>query len=158
VKEVNVPVEPTRNVDIESTTWGFGLWETETGISTFSPEKALEEEIEVSLPITIRYSETFSTEGMIYMYGVRGELESFYSTLEDVCQKAKGDESRDIKFTKEFHFSYPVEYRGGDICMLDSCKQFSCPYDLEFENIQGDGDYLLAFSYDSGSGIISVEK
>ncbi len=155
VKEIEVPSGPVIDVDIMSTVWNFGL-STGTGVNSFSPEKARIEEVQLSIPVTIRYNESFSTEGMIFMYAVRGELESFYSLLEDICEKTENE--IDVSFSKNFHFSYPVSYSEPDLCMLDSCKKFVCSYDLDFENIESEGDYVLKFSLDHSNKVIRVEK
>jgi hypothetical protein len=152
---VIIPTGEKINADIKEKIWNFGL---SLGVESFSPEKAKTEELQLSLPITIRYNETFSAQGTVYIYAVRGELESLYSQIEDICEKAKANENQDIKFSREFHLSYPVSYNGDSICMLNSCKKFVCPYELEFENIDTAGDYLLKFSFDPGSKIITVGK
>lgn len=150
-----IPTGETKHVDIHEKVWSFGL---SLGVESFSPEKAKKEELDLSLPVTIRYNDTFSAEGTIYIHAVRGELESFYSLLEYVCEKAKEDGNSDIKFSREFHFSYPVTTSGDRICMLDSCKKFVCPYYLEFDGIRTEGDHLLNFEFDSSSKTIKVGK
>ncbi len=141
------------NVSVSREEWIFGLTDL---YSSFSPEKSRQEELQISLPVTIRYNESFSAEGTIFIYSVKGELEELYSLLEDTCEKAQ--EGQEIKFSKQFHFSYPVRYSGDEICMMDSCKKFVCPYDLDFENIENEGDYVLEFSFDSMDERIVVRK
>ena len=148
-----VPVGEMKNISIVEQIWSFGL---SLGVKVFSPPKAKGEELTLSLPITIRYNETFSTQGIIYIYAVKGELESLYSTLEDICNKI--EDGIDVKFSKQYHFSYPIEYRNGNICMLDSCKNFICKYQLDFQPIEIEGDYLLEFSFDQNSQKILVRK
>ena len=150
-----IPSGETINVDIEEKVWSFGV---SLGVNSFSPEKAKKEEMQLSIPVTIRYNDTFSAEGTLYIYAVRGELESVYGVIEDVCERAKLDDSMEIDFSKEFSFSYPVRYDDNEICMLDSCKFLDCPYELEFENIEETGSYLLQFSFNPDNKIIEVRK
>jgi hypothetical protein len=152
-----VAVGVTTNVSISKFVYSFGV---ASGVSSFSPQKAKLEEIKLSLPIVIRHNETFYGDGIIFIYAVRGELETFVSTLEDICQKAVSNPSIDIKFSKKFKFSYPVEYfpSTNSICMLSSCKKFICPYSLEFYNITTKGEYFLDFVFNSSEKTLSVTK
>ena len=150
-----IPTGETINIDLKEKIWSFGI---SLGVDSFSPEKAKKEELQLSLPVTIRYNDTFSAEGTIYIYAVRGELESLYGVIEDICEKAKLDDSSEIKLSKEFSLSYPVRYYDSSICMLNSCKVFDCPYDLNFENIEQTGNYLLKFDFNPDSKTITVEK
>jgi hypothetical protein len=152
--EVCEPSIELVNVSIPMKTFGFGVG---FGISGFSPEKAKATELQVSLPITIKYNETFSAEGVIYIYAVKGELESLSSLLEDFCEKATvtGTSS---EFSKVFHFSFPVTYSNGKLCMVNSCKVLTCPYPIDFGNINKEGDYTITFSYDPSQGRILVRK
>jgi len=151
-----VPAGETKYINIAQNIWEFGL---SFGQTSFSQGKAKYNEMELSLPITIRYNETFSTEGSIYIYAVRGELEDLSSMLDDICEKAKVGMT-DIKFTKEFHFSYPVSYDNSTskLCMGSNCKTFICPSSLEFQDIEKDGDYQLSFSFDPTANKIIVRR
>jgi len=153
---INVPVGSEIGVGIEGSVWAFSI---PLGVNSFSQGKAKYGESQFSLPITIRYNATFSTEGIIYMYAVRGELEDLSGLLDDICEKVKAGLT-DIKFTKEFHFSYPVSYDNSTskLCMGSNCKTFICSSSLEFPNIEKDGDYQLDFSFDSLSNKIVVKK
>ena len=126
-----------------------------SGISSFSPKKAITDEIEISLPVSIRYNQTFSTEGIIHIRAVKGELENFVSTLEFVCQLAK--QHKPISFSKFFEFSYPINVSGNKICMLENCKVFSCPYPLNFSGV-GVGEHLLHISFDQTTNEIKVKE
>jgi hypothetical protein len=134
--------------------FGFGVG---FGASGFSPEKARTTEIQLSLPVTIRHNETFSAEGVIYIYAVKGELESLSSLLEDFCEKIT-PASADTQFSSQFHFSFPVSYSNGKLCMLNSCKVMTCAYPIDFENINKEGDYTMTFSYNQTQGNILVRK
>ena len=152
--EICEPSHEYINISIPMETLGFGVG---FGISGFSPEKARLIELEISLPVTIKQNETFSAEGAIYIYAVKGELESLSSLTEDFCEKASASNSI-MQFSKEFHFSYPVSYSDGKLCMLDSCKLINCPYPINFENISKEGDYVMTFSFDPSTGEISVRR
>ena len=153
--EIPQPVGEMVNVSIPVKTWGFGVG---FGTSSFSPEKARFRELQLSLPTTIRYNDTFSTEGIIYIYAVKGELEDLYSLVEDVCEKAKVNPDQEIIFSKKMHFSFPIYYSGNELCMLDSCKIFECPYPINFENITEEGDYMIRFFYEPSTKEIKVMK
>ena len=152
--EICEPSHEYINISIPMETLGFGVG---FGISGFSPEKAKLIELEISLPVTIKQNETFSAEGVVYVYAVKGELESLSGLMEDFCEKAAYNKAS-MELSKEFHFSYPVNYSDGKLCMLDSCKVISCPYPINFDNINKEGDYVLTFSFDSAKGEISVRK
>jgi len=42
--------------------------------------------------------------------------------------------------------------------MMNSCKKFVCSFDLDFEEITAEGDYLLKFSVDQNNKQIIVRK
>lgn len=153
IVQVCVPSNDLVNISVSMQSLGFGVG---FGASGFSPEKARTSEIQISLPVTIRRNETFSAEGVIYIYAVKGELESLSSLLEDFCEKATSGTSSD--FSKSFHFSFPVTYSNGKLCMVNSCKVMTCPYPIDFDNINKEGDYTITFSFNSTQGRISVRK
>lgn len=149
-----VPSHDLINITIPMQTLGFGVG---FGTSGFSPEKAKATETQASLPITIRYNETFAPEGIVYIYAVKGELESLSSQIEDVCEKAAAN-GKIIDFTIAFHISLPVTYSNGKLCMGNSCKVIQCKYPVSFENIDNEGDYPITFSFDPAQGKVSVTK
>lgn len=150
IVQVLQPSNDVRNVVIPSQTYGFGVG---FGVSAFSPQKAVTNEIQLSFPVTIRYNETFSAEGVAYIYAATGELESLSTTIYDICDKAKASPNDSISFSKDMRLSLPVYYSNGRLCMLDACKIINCPYKLNFENITQEGDYTLEFSYSLSNGI-----
>ena len=154
---IDMPVEVgvKRESNVERKKWDFGV-ENHIGVSSYSPGKAKKEELTISMPVIIKYNETFSTEGFIYFHAVRGELEELYSLLEDLCEKAESGIT--LNFSKSFHLSYPVRYSEPHICMTDSCKKFECSYSLDFEEISVGGDYSLKFSIDPENKRIVVRK
>lgn len=152
--EVCLPSNELININIPMQTLGFGVG---FGASGFSPNKARVSELQLSLPVTIRYNETFSAEGIIYIYAVKGELESLYSLIEDFCEKV-ATSSASMQFSKQFHFSLPVDYSNGKLCMTDSCKILKCSYPVDFDNISEEGDYDITFSFNPTEGKISVRK
>ncbi|MCK4428758.1 MAG: hypothetical protein KAU95_00160, partial [Candidatus Aenigmarchaeota archaeon] len=124
------------------------------GTSEFSPHAAKKEEIELILPITIRYNETTSREGQIKITAVRGELESLTGLIEDVCIKAEENPGEEIVISRDMFFTYPVEYDRTKLCMVDSCKKVDCNLPIKFEDIKRKGEYYVEISY--SSGIINV--
>lgn len=149
---VKVPTPKSISVNVQEKIWVFSV---SSGISSFSPEKAKWEEIEISYPIVIRYNETFSTEGIIKIKAVRGELEKFVGILENICKKAENRE--DIYFADKFYFSYNVKREGNKICMLDKCKIIDCQPDLIFDGLEK-GEYYLKIIYDKGKNEVRVVK
>jgi len=155
VKKIRLPAANITNISVELNVWNFGLT-AGAGVSQFSPEKALQKTLTISIPISIRYNETFLAEGVLYMYAAKGELESLNSLLEDICDKA--EHGVNANFSKDFHFSYPVNYTSPNLCMLDSCKKFVCSFKLDFEKIGIAGDYTLNFLVDDVNKAIIVKK
>lgn len=140
-----VPNNKTTNVTIPVKTWGFGVG---FGTSSFSPEAAIKEKFEYVIPVTIKYDETTSREGEIKIIAIRGELEILNSMIEDICQKAKEHPETEINIYQDLYFTYPVEYSGNYLRMLDSQKKVDCDFDIEFENITQKGEYYVSVEYD----------
>ncbi len=142
----------TTNVTIPIGIWGFGVG---FGTSSFSPEAARKEKIELVLPITIRYNETTSREGEIKIIAVRGELETITSLVEDVCLKVEKNPNKEIVLKRDLYFTYPVTYNGTHLQMLESYKEVDCgSIPINFENITQRGEYNVEMIY-NGS-IINV--
>jgi streptogramin lyase len=139
---------PIREVEIKEKEWNFG-------VKSFSPEKAKEFEVVISVPISIRYNETFATEGIAYIYAAKGELESIYGVIENLCERAKEEPNVDIKFSRKFHFSYPVKLDGNKLCMLDRCKNVVCGVLIKMKEF-GEGEHVVNFAYDSISRTIDI--
>lgn len=146
-----IPVEVSFNATVSEKTWFFSI---SSNVSSFSPAKAIKDEVTIPLPVSIRYNETYSAEGIIYIKAVKGELEQFYSLLQHICDMA---EDKEIKISKEFKFSFPVEKRDNKICMLDKCKLFDCPLSLKMDKLP-EGFYILKIVYDPSAREIRVEK
>jgi hypothetical protein len=147
-KLIQKKIKPIREVKIEEKEWNFG-------VRGFSPEKAKEFEVTVSVPISIRYNETFAIEGIAYIYAVKGELESLYGILDSLCERAKEKPNVDVKFSKELHFSYPVKLTKDELCMLDRCKKIVCGVDVNMKDF-GEGKYIVNFAYNSTSKTITI--
>lgn len=147
-----VPIGETTSLSIEKKIWGFAI---SSGVSSFSPEKARVESVDLSLPITIRYNESFSAEGIIRIKAIKGELEEFYSVLEDVCKKAI--DGKPIRLSTYLKLSYPIRKNGNKLCMLDKCKIFVCPLALDFTEI-GDGEHVLTIQANLAKNNIEVKE
>ena len=147
-------IVPIQTLDIKQKIWSFSLPFEEAGIKRFSPEKAKKAEITVSIPVTIRYNETFATEGIMQIYAVKGELEEIYGIIDTICERIE-EFKEEIKFSKMFHFSYPVEFKNDKICMLDACKKIECNAKIEMKNF-GEGDHLINFVYDPKERKITI--
>lgn len=153
--EYTLPSGGYKNVNLSQKIFGFGVG---FGASNFSPEKARYEEVRMSLPVVITYNHTFSTEGVVYIYAVKGELEILAGSIENFCDNVDKDPTQPLKLSKELHISLPVNYSSGKLCMTDSCKIIRCSKDVSFENITKEGDYILTFYYDPTKNKIEVKK
>ncbi len=150
--EIPQPSAKLVNITIPIGIWGFGVG---FGTSSFSPEAARKEKIELVLPVTIRYNETTSREGEIKIIAVRGELETITSLVEDVCLKAEKNPNKEIVLRRDLYFTYPVTYNGTHLQMLESYKKVDCgSIPINFENITQRGEYNVEIIY-NGS-IINV--
>jgi streptogramin lyase len=149
-------VKPSKEIQVEEKTWSFSVGSEKTfGAKSFSPGKARRDEMQITIPITIRYNETFATEGMINIYAVKGELEDLYGIIDYLCINAKNSPERDVKFSKVLHFSYPVKMVNDNICMLESCKKVECAVPVNMINFN-DGEYSINFVYDSSKKTIEI--
>jgi hypothetical protein len=134
-------------------TWGFGVG---FGTSSFSPEGARKEKVEIVLPVTIRYNEKVMREGQIKIIAVKGELETLTSLIEDICAKAEKNPTKEIKVLKDLYFTYPVTYNGTYLQMVESPKKIDCAFPINFENITQKGKYLIEIKYDPNTNMIYV--
>jgi len=149
-------VKPSKEIKVEEKVWSFSVGSEKTfGTQSFSPEKAKKAEIKIAIPVTIRYNETFATEGIMYVYAVEGELEEFYGTIDYLCMSAKNFPEKEIKFSKSFHFSYPVRKENNKICMLNSCKIIECNVPIKMKEFTN-GDYQINFIYDATKKEIDI--
>jgi hypothetical protein len=149
-------VKPSKEIQVEEKTWSFSVGSEKTfGAKSFSPGKARRDEMQITIPITIRYNETFATEGIINIYAVKGELEDLYGIIDYLCINAKNSPERDVKFSKVLHFSYPVKMVNDNICMLESCKKVECAVPVKMINFK-DGEYSINFVYDSSKKTIEI--
>jgi len=140
------------SIAIAASSWRFSI---NSGISSFSPQAAIEDQIELTLPIVIRYNDTYSTNGEIHLKAVKGQLESFYSRLEDICQAAKKGQTKRV--LEKFVFRFPIVRDNNKICMLDSCKIFDCPFSLDFNTLEK-GEHILKIYFDQKDRKIVVEE
>ncbi|MEM5814967.1 MAG: hypothetical protein QXD89_00550 [Candidatus Aenigmatarchaeota archaeon] len=151
--EKPIPSIQYTQVNIPTRIWNVSL---KMGLESFSPEKAKKSELTISFPVIIRYNTTFSTQGIIEMYVVKGELEEFYSLIEDICEKAKENPEASITFSKEFYFSYPVRIENKIIYMLNSYKILECPFDINLKRQIEEGEHIINFIYNSTEKVIKV--
>jgi hypothetical protein len=143
-------ITPNYTSLVKEMTWSFGL-----PLDSFSPEKAKWDQLQLSLPISIKYNETFVVDGVLYLFSVRGELERLYSSAEYLCQLAEFHPSKDIKFSMQFSFSFPINVVGNKLCMLNACKKFICSIPTNFKEFK-EGEYIVNFIYNSTLGVINI--
>jgi len=140
--------------DIKQKSWGFAYLPI-SGISSFSPHDAKKEEIQIVLPITIRYNETVMREGKIKITAVRGELETISSLIEDICAKGERNPSETMIIARDMYFTYPVRYQNNQLCMMNNCKNLDCTFPINFEDITQKGIHNIELNYNAG--IVSIK-
>ncbi|MEM5820987.1 MAG: hypothetical protein QXP34_01550, partial [Candidatus Aenigmatarchaeota archaeon] len=128
---------------VERKEFSFGMLEKElAGIRSFGPKINLQTSI--SIPILIKYNETFIVEGLMIINAYKGFLEEFYSFLDDICSK----DFDNFEITKQFYFDYNVKIlKENDyykICSENVCKKLVCKYEIEEKE------------FDKGDNIINV--
>lgn len=141
---------PGHEADIEEKSWSFGL-----PMESFSPYKARSNELVLSLPVGIRYNETFTADGVIYIHAVKGELERFYSLVEYICEIAEFKPTKDVKVSRHFSFSFPVKIIDDRVCMVNSCKKLVCSIPIISKEF-GEGEYVINFVYNSTTRTINI--
>lgn len=135
---------------IEEKSWTFGL-----PMQAFSPDRSRINELQISLPVSIKYNDTLIVEGIIYFYAVEGDFEKFYSFAEHLCQMALSNPNRDFTFSVRLSFPFSLKVVGDRICMLNSCKRFICPIPTSFRDFEK-GEYIVNFVYNSSKSSISI--
>jgi len=117
--------------------WGFGD-------SGFSRGDSLRKSFRVSIPVTIRYNESFSVPGRMKITIFDGELETFVGFIEKTCITELND-------TLEINFHNPIriEQEEGkyNACMefMDTivCQRIACSKNIVFPGIRVPGRYVI---------------
>ena len=149
-------IKPQFEVEIKERSWTFSVGsDVNFGFRSFSPEKAKKREIRIAIPVTIRYNDTFSTEGIMHIYAVSGELEEFSGIIDYLCTSIRDYPERNIKFSKYFRFSYPVKMIDSRICMLEACKRIECSVSISMKEFER-GEHLVNFEYDANKREITI--
>jgi sugar lactone lactonase YvrE len=129
--EVEVGISKVIEVVVNERKWEFGVNER-------GPKIDLKETI--SLPVAIKYNETFIADGMLIISGYKGFLENFYSFLKKLCN------SDITEVNKLFEFKYKTfikkENNRFKLCSEDSCKELSCKYEIEEATFEK-GKYIV---------------
>lgn len=110
-------------------TWIFGS-------QSHSEQNSLQNKISISIPISIRYNETYIQPGKITIYLFDGELEELTGLVEQVC-------AANIDLKKTITLSYRTflknENNMNKICMnlgqKEICKTLSCDKEIIFESL-----------------------
>ncbi|MEM0480637.1 MAG: hypothetical protein QXQ14_00390 [Candidatus Aenigmatarchaeota archaeon] len=136
---------------IEEKKWGFSIGSLGTGVKSFGPKISLE--AKVSIPVFIKYNETFIVEGLLTIKAYKGFLEEFYSFLDDLCSK-----DLNIEISKNFYFDYNVrvikENNYYKVCSEDVCKKLICKYEIE-EKEFNKGDNIIRIKIEGNKMKIS---
>lgn len=116
-----------RTIKIERKEWNFGLKNLEAIGSKTSIGPKISYETSISIPVVIKYSETFMTDGLLVMNIYKGFLESFYSFIDSVCNMELSEE---FEISKVFYFDYDVKVYNDKICSENVCKKLVCSYEI----------------------------
>ncbi len=134
------PNDITRETVISETSedyWSFGQ-------EVFSEDKAFEEEITLSMPVVIFYSNDYFVPGKMNIIVSKGEIEKLSSFIDMACLTL-GENYVDI------YIHYPVRVFRQDnsnyLCMRfpsgEKCQKLLCNKEIEFPYIDIQGYYTL---------------
>lgn len=137
-----IKIEP-KILKIESKEFSFGLLEKGVGgVDVYGPKINLK--TQVSIPILIKYNETFIVDGLLIINAYKGFLEEFYSYLDDLCSK----DLKNFESTKQFYFDYDVKIEKENdyykVCSEDVCKKLICNYEIENKEFKK-GENIISF-------------
>ena len=137
-----IKIEP-KILKIESKEFSFGLLEKGIGgVNVYGPKISLK--TQVSIPILIKYNETFIVEGLMIINAYKGFLEEFYSYLDDLCSK----DLKNFESTKQFYFDYDVKIEKENdyykVCSENVCKKLICNYEIENKEFKR-GENIISF-------------
>jgi len=138
-----MPEIETKVIKIEKIEWSFGLLEKGVGgVSVYGPKINLK--TQVSIPILIKYNETFIVDGLMIINAYKGFLEEFYSYLDDLCSK----NLKNFESAKQFYFDYDVKIEKENdyykVCSEDVCKKLICKYEIENKEFKR-GENIISF-------------
>jgi hypothetical protein len=137
VEVETLPIDIPNTVRIESNKWSFGDLQ-------FSKDKALENEITISIPVVVYYNMSVLIPGTMKITLVSGELEKLVGFIEQTCL-AEADGTFDI------NLHYPVYLKVQDeknyLCMKfvdeERCQRLTCEKEVEFKEIKAPGHYKI---------------
>lgn len=164
--------EPKKLMDkrIPFQRWSFGVGKSKseyngedvTKFKQFSSGEAKEDELVITLPVSIRYSPNNYKRAIISIRAVKGKLERFSGYINKVCRLGqKKNEDTEVSF--KMSFKNPLRLKDGKepkLCMYGpqkTCKILSCNLDIDFENIEREGDYLIKVKYIRKNNKLKVE-
>jgi hypothetical protein len=131
--EIVSPKERETSEDYQS--WYFGSRDHST-------DKALKDSVTISIPVSIKISDTKTQPGLATIKLFKGELEELTGLIESTCET--GLETR-----KKIDISYAVKLDGNFICMNNAgkinCRRFVCSSSVQFNDIKAPGMYEFHF-------------
>ncbi|MCX6822002.1 MAG: VWA domain-containing protein [Candidatus Aenigmarchaeota archaeon] len=131
--EIVSPKERETGEDYQS--WYFGSRDHST-------DKALKDSVTISIPVSIKISDTKTQPGLATIKLFKGELEELTGLIESTCET--GLETR-----KKIDISYAVKLDGNSICMNNAgkinCRKFVCSSSVQFNEIKAPGIYEFHF-------------
>ncbi|MFB6076394.1 MAG: hypothetical protein ABEK17_04585 [Candidatus Aenigmatarchaeota archaeon] len=153
---------PEENVEIDKERWSFGVAESEgIGVSQFSTGDARQNSLTLSLPVSVRYGPQDYKRAVIYLEAVKGKLEKLSGYINRVCELGN-KRNEDVEFSLRMSFNNPVKFESGKkpkICLMGSkktCKLLDCKFDISFEDIEQEGEYIIRFEYNKNNDEVRV--
>ncbi|MEM2175341.1 MAG: vWA domain-containing protein [Candidatus Micrarchaeia archaeon] len=102
------------------------------GNKSHSLDKSLKGSLFVSVPVSIRYNETYTQSGRVTLYVFDGELEVLSNILDDACDYGESEGFVSLSYKTYLK----RENNLNNICMLNGekefCKSIRCKKDVEF--------------------------
>ena len=112
------------------------------GSHNHSRDNALKDSVMISLPVSIKITDTKTQPGLATIMLFEGELEELAGSIDRTCETG-------LETSKKIYISYPVKLNGNSICMNNAgkvnCRKFGCNLDVKFNGINSPGMYDFYF-------------
>jgi len=111
------------------------------GSNNHSIDEALTNYVTVSMPVSIKITDTKTQPGLATIRLYKGELEELVGSIDRTCETG-------LETNKKIYISYPVKLDGNSICMNNAgkmnCRKFACK-SVKFDGINTPGMYDFDF-------------
>jgi Mg-chelatase subunit ChlD len=122
------------------------------GSKNHSIDDALKNYVTISMPVSIKITDTKTQPGLATIRLYKGELEELVGSIDKTCETG-------LETSKKIYISYPVKLDGNSICMDNagriSCRKFACE-NVKFEGINSPGMYDFYFKKEDNSVTVIV--